>query len=52
MILKATSKAVQRHLEMYCVDVLEVYMNNKDLVINENKVDYVLKRKANIIKKA
>ena len=52
VILKATSKAVQRYLEMYCVNALEAYVNDKDLFINENEANYVLKRKANIMKKA
>ena len=52
VILKASSKAVQRYLEMYCSDALEAYVNDKDLFINENEADYVLKRKANIMKKA
>ncbi|MBT2729216.1 hypothetical protein J7E63_20175 [Bacillus sp. ISL-75] len=52
VILKASSKAVQRYLETYCADVLEAYVTNKDLFINENEVDYVIKRKANFIKKA
>ncbi|MFN7251810.1 MAG: hypothetical protein ACK4M9_13565 [Anaerobacillus sp.] len=52
LILKATSKALQQYLETYCVDVLEAYMKNKDLFINETEEDYVLKRKANFMKKA
>ena len=52
VILKTTSKAVQRYLETYCVDELAAYMSESDLFINENEVDYVLKRKANIMKKA
>lgn len=52
VILKASSKAVQRYLETYCVDSLEAYVNDKDLFINENVADYELKRKVNIMKKA
>ncbi|AOS68864.1 hypothetical protein CJZ71_04820 [Bacillus subtilis] len=52
MILKATSKAVQRYLEMYCADALESYVSEKEQFINENEADYVLKRKVNIMKKA
>ncbi|MCT1904334.1 hypothetical protein [Oceanobacillus sojae] len=52
VILKASSKAVQRYLEAYCADALEAYMNNKGLFINENEADYVIKRKVNIMKKA
>jgi hypothetical protein len=52
VILKATSTAIQRYLERYCPDALEAYVNDKDLFINENEADYVLKRKANIMKKA
>lgn len=51
VILKATSKAVLRYLEAYCVDSLESYMNDKNLFISESEADYVLKRKANIMKK-
>ncbi|MBZ5753036.1 hypothetical protein [Metabacillus rhizolycopersici] len=51
VILKASSKAVQRYLETYCADALEAYVTNKDLFINENEADYVLKRKVNIMKK-
>lgn len=51
VILKATSKAVQRYLETYCVDALETYVNDKDLFINENEADYIFKRKTNIMKK-
>lgn len=52
VILKATSKAVQRYLEAYCVGELKAYENDKDLFINEKEADYVLKRKTNIMKKA
>ncbi|WP_224773395.1 hypothetical protein [Metabacillus idriensis] len=52
VILKATSKAVQRYLETYCIGALEIYLNDKDLFISKNEVDYFLKRKANIMKKA
>jgi hypothetical protein len=52
VILKATSKAVQRYLETYCADELETYVNDKDLFIKEKEADYPLKRKANIMKKA
>lgn len=52
VILKATSKAVHRYLETYCVDALEAYMNNKDVFINESGVEYKVKRKVNIMKKA
>ncbi len=52
VILKATSKALQRYLEMYCDGALQAYENDKDLFINENEADYVLKRKANLMKKA
>jgi hypothetical protein len=52
VILKATSKAVQRYLNTYCVDELEAFVNDKDLFIKEYEADYVLKRKANIMKKA
>ncbi|MEH7082780.1 hypothetical protein V7139_08600 [Neobacillus drentensis] len=52
VILKATSKAVQRYLELYCADAIEAYVNNKDLFINQNEANYVLKRKANFMKKA
>jgi hypothetical protein len=52
IILKDTSKAVQRYLEMYCIDALETYLNDKDLFINENEADYVLKCKACIMRKA
>ncbi|WP_062231484.1 hypothetical protein [Fictibacillus sp. FJAT-27399] len=51
VILKATSKAVQRYLETYCEEALEAYVNNKDLFINQNKTNYVDKRKANFVKK-
>ncbi|MGT8956985.1 hypothetical protein [Bacillus cereus] len=52
VILKATSKAVHRYLEKYCAEALEAYMNNKDLFIDQNEANYVLKRKANFMKKA
>ncbi|MDQ0202175.1 hypothetical protein [Neobacillus ginsengisoli] len=52
VILKATSKVVQRYLETYCAEELEAYVNNKDLFINQNEANYVLKRKANFMKKA
>ncbi|MBT2663930.1 hypothetical protein J7J00_00175 [Bacillus sp. ISL-4] len=52
VILKGTSKAVQRYLETYCAEALEAYVNNKDLFINHNEANYVLKRKANFMKKA
>lgn len=52
VILKATSKAVQRYLETYCSNVIEAYLNDKDLFINEKEEDFVLKRKANVMKKA
>jgi hypothetical protein len=52
IILQDKSKAVQRYLETYCIDALETYLNDKDLFINKNKADYVLKRKAYIMKKA
>ncbi|MCQ6276301.1 hypothetical protein JMM81_15360 [Bacillus sp. V3B] len=52
IILKATSKAVQRYLKTYCVEALEAYMNDSDLFTRESETDYVLKRKANIMKKA
>ncbi|MEK4404014.1 hypothetical protein MKZ26_06140 [Sporosarcina sp. FSL K6-6792] len=52
VILKATSKAVQRYLETYCVGALESYVNDKDLFIKENEADYMLKRQTNIMKKA
>ncbi|MCA1200855.1 hypothetical protein [Priestia flexa] len=52
VILKATSKAVQRYLEMYCTDALESYVSEKEQFINESEADYVLKRRANIMKKA
>ncbi|MBT2715418.1 hypothetical protein [Bacillus sp. ISL-57] len=51
VILKGTSKAVQRYLETYCAEALEAYVNNKDLFINHNEATYVLKRKANFMKK-
>jgi hypothetical protein len=50
VILKATSKAVQRYLETYCEEALEAYVN-KNLFINQNKTNYVDKRKANFVKK-
>lgn len=52
VILKASSKAVQRYLETYCADSLEAYVNDKDLFINETVANYELKRKVNIMKKA
>lgn len=52
VIMKAASKAVQRYLETYCVDALGNYVSGKEQFINENEADYVLKRKANIMKKA
>jgi hypothetical protein len=52
VILKATSKAVQKYLETYCADELDNYVNDKDLFINENETNYVFKRKVNILKKA
>jgi hypothetical protein len=52
VILKATSKAVRRYLETYCAEALDAYVNNKDLFINQNEANYVLKRKANFMKKA
>lgn len=52
VILKTTSKAVHRYLEMYCVDALEAYTNKKDVFINESGVEYNIKRKVNIMKKA
>ncbi|PDY83595.1 hypothetical protein [Bacillus cereus] len=52
VILKATSKAVHRYLEMYCVDALEAYMNDKEVFINESGVEYKVKRKASIMKRA
>ncbi|PGT15170.1 hypothetical protein [Bacillus cereus] len=51
VILQETSKAVHRYLEMYCVDALEAYVNDKDLFINENEAEYEFKRKAHIMKK-
>lgn len=52
VILKATSKAVYRYLEMYCVDALEAYMNDKGVFINESGLEYKVKRKASIMKRA
>lgn len=51
VILQEASKAVQRYLEMYCVDALEAYVKDKDLFINENEAEYEFKRKAHIMKK-
>ncbi|WP_226639866.1 hypothetical protein [Priestia flexa] len=51
VISKATSKAIQLYLETYCADALESYFNKKDLFICESEADYLLKRRANIMKK-
>lgn len=51
VILQEARKAVQRYLEMYCVDALEAYVKDKDLFINENEAEYEFKRKAHIMKK-
>ncbi|MGG0577512.1 hypothetical protein ABE036_26660 [Priestia aryabhattai] len=51
IVSKATSKAIQLYLETYCADALDSYFNKKNLFICESEADYLLKRRANIMKK-
>lgn len=51
VILKGTSKAVQRYLELYCAEALEAYVSSEEVFIDQNESNYVLKRKVNFMKK-